>query len=134
MRERYRAENRLLPAPARMSTITRCGHRFARDFLLSITGLALKVGGDAKGELPVRRLALAGVVGAGLIAFAGPSVGAPCDAEIVKLDSLLPLFVDHGRRQVIESLLDEAKRALMMHQPDRCMADVRKVKRALRIK
>ena len=82
----------------------------------------------------MRRFGLAFITVAGLMALAAPVMGAPCDIEIAKLDVLLPLFVEPGRRQVIESLLDEAKRALMLHQADRCMKDVSKAKRALRIK
>ncbi|HUI18738.1 MAG TPA: hypothetical protein VL244_13805 [Alphaproteobacteria bacterium] len=82
----------------------------------------------------VRLLVLAFMVVAGLMTFTGPGIAAPCDVEMLKVESRLQRVLEPERRQAIETLLDEAKRALMLHEPDRCMTDVNKAKRALRMK
>jgi hypothetical protein len=82
----------------------------------------------------VRRLVLAFIIVAGLVPFARPGIAAPCDVEMLKVESWLQRVLEPERRQAIEAILDEAKRALMLHEPDRCMTDVNKAKRALRLK
>jgi len=82
----------------------------------------------------MRSFLAAGMVAAGLVLIAAPGVAAPCDVQILKVESRLQHVLDPGLRQVIESLLEQAKRALTMREPDRCMADVNKAKHALRMK
>ena len=62
-----------------------------------------------------------------------PGMAAPCDLAIQKIEVQLPRVLDPGRRQVIESLLAEARRALTLRQADRCMMDVKKAGHALRV-
>ena len=82
----------------------------------------------------MRRLVVAFIAVLGMATIARPGIAAPCDVEMLKIELYLQRISDPGRRQAIEVLLDEAKRALMLHEPDRCMADVNKAKRALGIK
>ncbi|MFI4988352.1 MAG: hypothetical protein ACHQF3_13005 [Alphaproteobacteria bacterium] len=74
------------------------------------------------------------VAAAGLILAATPGLAAPCDAEIRKVEVQLQRTSDAGKRHIIESLLDEARRALVMREADRCMKDVGKAKQALRMR
>ncbi|HYB56948.1 MAG TPA: hypothetical protein VEK12_12300 [Alphaproteobacteria bacterium] len=82
----------------------------------------------------MRSFLAASMVAAGLVLIAAPGVAAPCDVQILKVESRLQRVLDPGLRQAIESLLDQAKRALTLREPDRCMADVNKAKHALRMK
>jgi len=81
-----------------------------------------------------RSLLAAIMVAAGLVLMAAPGVAAPCDVEMLKVESRLQHVLDPGQRQAIEALLDQAKRALTLREPDRCMTDVKKAKQALRIR
>lgn len=82
----------------------------------------------------MRSFLAAGMVAAGVVLIAAPALAAPCDVEILKVESRLQHVLDPGLRQVIESLLEQAKRALTMREPDRCMMDVNKAKHALRMR
>jgi len=82
----------------------------------------------------MRSLFAAIVFAAGLVLIPTPGVAAPCDVEMLKVESRLQHVLDPGLRQVIESLLEQAKRALTLREPDRCMVDVNKAKHALRMR
>jgi len=57
----------------------------------------------------------------------------PCDVAIQKVETRLQRVLDPGRRQVVEALLEEARRALTLRQADRCQIDVKKANQALRV-
>jgi len=82
----------------------------------------------------MRSLLAAITFAAGLVLIAAPGVAAPCDVEMLKVESRLQHVLDPGQRQVIEALLDQARRALTLREPDRCMMDVNKAKHALRMR
>jgi hypothetical protein len=82
----------------------------------------------------MRSLLAASMFAAGLVSIAVPGLAAPCDVEMQKVESRLQRDLDPGQRQVIEALLDQARRALTLREPDRCMMDVKKAKQVLRMR